>query len=597
MGEYSLDAGDTLPDFFGLSYCWGAPDRSYSLPVNYASLHISVDLRRGLSELAELPEFDGAYFWIDQICVNQDDLAERSHQVTLMHRIYRSATRTVIWLSSPSGSNPSNGGGSVHNFYDHGWELASRLHHLGHTQPDWSRTIDFLKAQYPLDRVVAASSLPSLGLPDASDPAWRELKHILENPWFSRMWVLQEAALSRVPPSLVHAGRCRVLEHVLWAGAWLWQSSGPRHFLEFPQSAVSNAYTMFIIVMSAIPWRIEPLLMGTDKFGATDMRDKVIGLLGLAAPESLPRKWAPDYRHSTAEVYRDMTRAVVEQTGRLLIFEGINYDCGPAYHTPAGLPSWTPRIHDVWAPVAATRLGKDASNRAAQQWREGFRACRGQLARVQDLLQQQTQDPDVLPLRGLQVDEVAWASPVLGKDDAEPYKMLRWVEEGLRRFCRPSDGEKGETPDAFVSRFFDALACAKYADAPTPADLRAYIREKADELPNRRALESLLPTETATAEGSDGGEAESVGFIESNCREITNFFVTKQNKIGFGPRWTAREDVVAALYGCEAPFVLRLRDQRHYLLLGCCYVPGWMDGEGIDLLEKGQIDEMWFWLK
>jgi hypothetical protein len=66
-----------------------------------------------------------------------------------------------------------------------------------------------------VDRVVAASGLPALGLPAADDGAWQDLKAILNNPWFSRMWVLQEAALSRVPPAVVHAGRVRVLEHVL----------------------------------------------------------------------------------------------------------------------------------------------------------------------------------------------------------------------------------------------------------------------------------------------------------------------------------------------------------------------------------------------
>ncbi|KAK3368467.1 hypothetical protein B0H63DRAFT_565150 [Podospora didyma] len=305
MREYVLDDADSLLAFFGLSYCWGAPDRSHMLATNNSSLAISMSLRRGLDELADLEEFDGARFWIDQTCVNQHDLAE-----------------------------------SFHQSYNRGWDLAETLHTFGLTRPDGSRTLDFIKAPYLRDCIITTSGLVALGLPNANDGAWEDLKHIIDNPWFSRMWVLQEAALSRVAPSVVHAGRRRTLEGVLWAGAWLWQSSGPRIFLGFEHYAVSNVYTMFIIVESAIPWRIEPLLMGTDKFGASDMRDKVIALLGLAAPESLPRNWVPDYhRSSTADVYRDVSRAVVEETGQLLIFEGINYGCDPAYDTPPGMPS------------------------------------------------------------------------------------------------------------------------------------------------------------------------------------------------------------------------------------------------------------------
>ena len=37
-------------------------------------------------------------FWIDAVCINQDDPAERGHQVELMAEIYRKSRRLVIWL-------------------------------------------------------------------------------------------------------------------------------------------------------------------------------------------------------------------------------------------------------------------------------------------------------------------------------------------------------------------------------------------------------------------------------------------------------------------------------------------------------------------
>lgn len=40
----------------------------------------------------------GSMFWIDALCIDQENLAERNHQVTQMGKIYASAYRVVSWL-------------------------------------------------------------------------------------------------------------------------------------------------------------------------------------------------------------------------------------------------------------------------------------------------------------------------------------------------------------------------------------------------------------------------------------------------------------------------------------------------------------------
>jgi hypothetical protein len=42
--------------------------------------------------------------WIDQICINQDDVEERNRQVRLMGRIYREARNFIAWLDHGPGS-------------------------------------------------------------------------------------------------------------------------------------------------------------------------------------------------------------------------------------------------------------------------------------------------------------------------------------------------------------------------------------------------------------------------------------------------------------------------------------------------------------
>jgi len=39
----------------------------------------------------------------DAICINQDDLIERGHQVRLMGRAYQEASRVLIWLGEEDG--------------------------------------------------------------------------------------------------------------------------------------------------------------------------------------------------------------------------------------------------------------------------------------------------------------------------------------------------------------------------------------------------------------------------------------------------------------------------------------------------------------
>ncbi len=36
--------------------------------------------------------------WADQICINQDDIEERNHQIEFMREIYANARRTLIWI-------------------------------------------------------------------------------------------------------------------------------------------------------------------------------------------------------------------------------------------------------------------------------------------------------------------------------------------------------------------------------------------------------------------------------------------------------------------------------------------------------------------
>jgi Heterokaryon incompatibility protein (HET) len=41
-----------------------------------------------------------ALLWVDAICISQDDLIERNHQVGLMGQIYSKATLVIAWVGT-----------------------------------------------------------------------------------------------------------------------------------------------------------------------------------------------------------------------------------------------------------------------------------------------------------------------------------------------------------------------------------------------------------------------------------------------------------------------------------------------------------------
>ncbi|KAF7188329.1 Heterokaryon incompatibility protein 6, OR allele [Pseudocercospora fuligena] len=112
MATFSLDDQE---QWKALSYCWGEEKATEPVllltPVGYdeeneattMAFHIFL-VRPNLHSFLLQMHKDGehAWFFIDAICINQDDLAERASQVRLMREIYKRARKVVVWLTLDS---------------------------------------------------------------------------------------------------------------------------------------------------------------------------------------------------------------------------------------------------------------------------------------------------------------------------------------------------------------------------------------------------------------------------------------------------------------------------------------------------------------
>lgn len=87
---------DNAPEYKAFSYCWGNVSDPRTIKLNDATLSTTSKLYSALERLGQRSGI--RHLWVDAICINQEDIPERSHQVTLMRDIYQQAEETIVYL-------------------------------------------------------------------------------------------------------------------------------------------------------------------------------------------------------------------------------------------------------------------------------------------------------------------------------------------------------------------------------------------------------------------------------------------------------------------------------------------------------------------
>ena len=123
------------PSYEALSYTWGK-STSDPQPVIYINDNVSLPLTDNLhNALKRLRRrFRTRVLWIDALCINQEDLAERASQVSFMGETYKSARGVCVWLGDTSDISLSN---QIHVSITPLWLLASTHRILRRKSPTW----------------------------------------------------------------------------------------------------------------------------------------------------------------------------------------------------------------------------------------------------------------------------------------------------------------------------------------------------------------------------------------------------------------------------------------------------------------------------
>ncbi|PQE32329.1 heterokaryon incompatibility -domain-containing protein [Rutstroemia sp. NJR-2017a WRK4] len=145
----------TVPPYTAVSYTWGTENASEIVNLNGYEIPIRPNLWSCLYHLSRAKsQFGWEHLWVDAICINQSDDTEKGAQVRYMDRTYREASSVSVWLGLP-------------------------------TLPD--------HISLPQERT--STTLKTLEV-DSFD-WWDSLPDLVNRPYWSRCWVIQEFLLAR----------------------------------------------------------------------------------------------------------------------------------------------------------------------------------------------------------------------------------------------------------------------------------------------------------------------------------------------------------------------------------------------------------------
>ncbi|KAK5330610.1 hypothetical protein LTR70_000440 [Exophiala xenobiotica] len=557
---------DEAPAYYGLSYCWGSVKDKVAIECNGRILRISTGLAEALEHLSEFKrERDVDFLWINQICVDQNNLSERSQQVQLMRDIYAGGRRTLIWLGPYE--------------QDNGSKALALLERIDRARISSGYTLD--GRLYPQ---ATMAECERLGILESGSAEWYLLEHFFAMSWFTRVWVAQEAALSRCDPLLLWGEI--VLE---WAFiATIAPFALNRGLFEVRNRSLPAMHTVnFITSIRALrdertgrpkPWTLDTLLNSGASGGAvcaTDSRDQIYAYLGLASSQGNGRNTShmlvPDYGQEPLAVFRDAARYCIEESGQLTVLgRGGISTCGDwsLYNCKNG-PSWVPR----WDIPTQTVLGKAVHRRfnlvfkgsvSTHEEKEMYRAAATLSAQIMD-----TQDTSQLCLWGMKVDTISWTTAVLPIEGFTTWASnpMAGIWDSMLNCFATMGLHTPNQPLGQLCRAFFMAVCAGWA----PDD------SMAPEHPMYKVYKELAV----------GGDTRRL-FMNVAEKKI---FVSSLGRIGQGPAMLQLNDEIWVLYGGATCYVLRNNGDGTHEFIGEAYVHGLMQGEAIQMLKDGLLEE------
>lgn len=281
------------------------PGERHDYATGDSSTGIQPSPRRASASKTPLPptlqlDLGRLRLWVDALCINQADPQEKARQIPRMKEIYGFTSQVLAWL----GENPPD---------DDALLLRATDHHS-------RRAMSALSGGFYGNK-LRLHLLNTVGCMEAVD-------RMLQRPWFSRVWVVQEVTLPRRQVVLVAGSHPYSLEHM----DRLYWAMDRDHALDHPVTGATRLYQHLddeerselaaAITRDADPdatrfsIRFAKVQASLRDLAATSKHDYLYAILGLC--NTMPAALAPDYSKSYAEVYREYAKFLFESTEETL---------------------------------------------------------------------------------------------------------------------------------------------------------------------------------------------------------------------------------------------------------------------------------------
>lgn len=215
------------PCYEAISYVWG--ERRGAMLCDGKRLEVPLNLAHALIRFRHKTE--SCLLWADAVCINQNNITERGHQMQMMGDVFRKAERVLVWLGRDG-------------------------------EPSAKKMFDIVNACFPLPppHELRARIRQSMLQDRELTQHWNRF---FSNDWFERMWIVQEIGLPS--EATLYCGEAsveweilaRVLQSFMIFRATVSPRSQPPSVRYSPAIGFKNAqtiatvYTHFSAIMSS----------------------------------------------------------------------------------------------------------------------------------------------------------------------------------------------------------------------------------------------------------------------------------------------------------------------------------------------------------
>ncbi|PVH87903.1 hypothetical protein DL98DRAFT_581133 [Cadophora sp. DSE1049] len=527
-------------------------------------------LRRGANWFKEHPDAEAGEFgemldrenpthftyetplWIDALCINQLDVLERNQQVQMMGSIYKSGQAVHSWT--------------------------------GLDIPDTGLFIDMVQDFHERfgGSDDAKVEVRKMLLNDDLQASWKPLPSIARRPYWDRLWIVQEYLLGL--QCVVHIGlRLISATHLTWVTRELLRSQAVIGSSEWTtidrETPISHTLQSRHSAFS-YP-NLSEVLSIFRKHKCSDPRDKIYGLLGLSGRSADGIR--VDYTLDADTVYLDAIRHMIlnDQDLRLVFNPGrYSCHCPESQHTQSSLPTWVPDLrclNDAPSALIVDHSWKPTGNkipRMSASTHNNVLRCHGLLLGTINIIHTVNDtSANFSSSKSVQVRNLAnFAATAAPAHDStapaskSPQTQLQRFKALYSALTPNKNIHYNATLDE--TTFTDFCTNAISQDPQLDDDISSRVLNMA---PFAAVFSLRLARLSSSATDSNIPSGPVFGLCYPFCQD---------------------GDIIAALHGCAEMAVLRPDpvDPGRFKVMCEAYVHGFMDGEGLGLLEEREFE-------